>query len=341
MFSSILLIQLRRIGDVLMTTSATRELRKTFPQARITYLTEAPSDQVLYGNPNIDEVMLWPRRKGLRRALATVREIRRKNFDLVVDFFSNPTSAMITGLSGAPRRIGFAFRGRRWAYTDPLPIVQLPYSAQHKLGLLAPLGVQMASPAPEVFVGEAERGYAARQLDQLGVAPSDLLVAISPVSRRDYRVWPAAQYARLADVLIERYGAKVLFFWGPGEEHFVDAVRLEMTHQALPSYPVPSLMEMAALLERANLFIGNNNGPRHFAIAVGTLTVGVFGRGRPENWTPPGAIMHHTVEHDPGCKRDCTYPRCKLECIRDVTYAAVERTVENMLEELLKDGTPA
>ena len=341
MYSSILLIQLRRIGDVLMTTPAVRELRRAYPEAHITYLTEAPSDQVLQGNPNVDEVMLWPRRKGLRRAIATVAEIRRRKFDLVVDFFSNPTSAMITGFSGAPRRIGFAFRGRGWAYSDPLPLMQLPYSAQHKLGLLAPLGVQGGALAPEVFVGEVDRAYAARQLEALGVAPGDLLVAISPVSRRDYRVWPAGKYAKLADVLIERYGAKVLFFWGPGEEHFVDAVRVEMIHQALPAYPVPSLMEMAALLERANLFIGNNNGPRHFAIAVGTPTVGVFGRGRPENWTPPDAPGHATVERDPGCKEACTYPRCERICIRDVPYADMERATETLLEELLKDGTPA
>lgn len=341
MLSSILLIQLRRIGDVLMSTSAVRELRKTYPQARITFLTEAPSDQVLRGNPNIDEVMLWPRGKGLHRAIATVGEIRRRKFDLAVDFFSNPSSAMIARFSGAPRRIGFAIRGRSWAYTDPLQPVSLPYSAQHKLGLLAPLGVQMASPAPEVFLGGAERDYAARQLEALGVAPGDLLVAISPVSRREYKVWAAAHFARLADVLIERYGAKLLFCWGPGEEHFVDAVRLEMIHNALPTYPVPSLMELAALLDRANLFVGNDNGPRHLAIAVGTPTVGIFGQPWPESWTPPGASMHPTVEHDPGCKRACTYPRCKLECIRDLPYAAVERTMENQLEELLKDGTPA
>ena len=341
MASRILLIQLRRIGDVLMTTPALRELRKALPGAHIAYLTEAPSHHVLAGNPHIDEVILWPRKGGLRRAFSTLRRLRAERYDLVVDFFSNPSSAQIARFTGAARRIGFAFRGRAWAYTDALPLPELPYAAQHKLGLLAPLGVGPGALAPEIFLGDAERDYAARQLEQLGVAKGDLLVAVSPVSRRDYRVWPAANYARLADVLIERYAAKVLFFWGPGEEHFVDAVRLEMMHRDLGDYPIPSLMEMAGLLERADLFVGNNNGPRHFAIAVGTPTVGVFGRGRPENWTPPGATIHPTVERDPGCKEACTYPRCGLECIRDVPYAAMEAKVETLIEELLKDGTPA
>ena len=90
-------------------------------------------------------------------------------------------------------------------------------------------------------------------------------------------------------------GAKVLLFWGPGEEAFVNAVRAEMTYHALPDYPVPDLLQMAALLERCHLYVGNDNGPRHFAIAVGTPTVAVFGRPFPENWTPPGEPLHQAV----------------------------------------------
>ena len=342
MFERILCIQLRRIGDVLMTTPAVRELRRAYPQAEITFLTEPPSDQVFLHNPHLDAVELWPRKGGALEKLSWLLELRSRRFDLVVDFFSNPQSAIITRFTGAGRRIGFDFQGRRWAYTDRHGLKGLPpYTPSHKLALLSGLGISgSVDLIPEVNPGAEDRAYAERQLEELGVKPDDFLVGISPVSRQPYKVWPAEQFARLADVLIERYSAKILLLWGPGEESFVDRVRLAMHHQALPDYPIPSLLQMTALLEKVHLLVGNDNGPRHFAIARRTPTVGVFGKTEVESWTPPGQPLARSVFHDPGCRQSCSWPKCGLECLNDLSFESVERVVEQLIEVVLKDGKP-
>jgi heptosyltransferase III len=342
----ILLTQLRRIGDTLMTTPAVRQVRLAFPDAHITFLTEPPSDQIYRHSPHVDEVLTVPAHAGLCARLSTMLKLRRRRFDLVVDFFSNPSSAQYTWATGAPRRLGFGFRGRRWAYTETVPPPEgLSYAAADKIALLAPLGIptqQGAALVPQLFLAAEDRRYAEATLAGLGVGADDLLIALCPVSRQPYKVWPAKHFAHLADILIERYQAKVLMVFGPGEEHFVDAVRLEMVHNALPSIPPPGLMEMAALLERCHLFVGNDGGPRHFAIAVGTPTVAVFGRPFPESWTPPGMHEHLTASYDPGCKNACTYPRCShLNCINLVPYEVVQTHTETLLDEVLKDGRPA
>jgi len=342
----ILLTQLRRIGDVLMTTAAVRQVREAFPQAHVAFLTEAPSDQIYRHSPRVDEVLVARRDGGLAARLRLMAQLRARRFDAVVDFFSNPGSAQLTRISGAPLRIGYAFRGRRWAYTHPVaPPAGLTYAAADKLLLLEPLGiVPRLGPAalPELFLADSERRFARETLAALGVAEGDLLVALCPASRQPYKVWPARHFARLADSLIERHGAKVLMISGPGEEPYVEAVRLAMVRRALPSLAPPSLLEMAALLERCHLFVGNDGGPRHFAVAVGTPTVAVFGRPFPEHWTPPGMTEHRTASYDPGCKNACTYPRCShLNCINLVPYAPVEAHAEALLAEVLKDGRPA
>jgi len=97
---------------------------------------------------------------------------------------------------------------------------------------------------------------------------------------------------------------------------------------------------MGALFERAQLYVGNDGGPRHFAVAVGTPSLTVFGKELAEIWTPPQQTRHRTVEHDPGCKRSCHYPRCGQECINDLAYAPVEQALESYLEELLRHGRP-
>ncbi len=346
----ILLTQLRRIGDVLMTTPAVRQVREAFPQAHLTFLTEAPSDQIYRHSPRVDEVLAVRPHGGLVARLGLMARLRARRFDAVVDFFSNPGSAQLTRISGAPLRIGYAFRGRRWAYTHPVaPPTGLTYAAADKLLLLEPLGIAPrptqgpgAALLPELFLAEQERRFARETLAALGVADGDLLVALCPTSRQPYKVWPARHFARLADGLIERHGAKVLMISGPGEEPFVDAVRRAMARRALPSIAPPSLLEMAALLERCRLFVGNDGGPRHFAVAVGTPTVAVFGRPFPEHWTPPGMTEHRTASYDPGCKNACTYPRCShLNCINLVRYEPVEAHAEALLAEVPRHGRPA
>jgi ADP-heptose:LPS heptosyltransferase len=338
----ILLTQLRRIGDVMMTTPAVAAVRAARPGARITYLTEAPAHHIFRHNPHVDEVLLHPRGRSPRELLGFLADLRRRRFDVVVDFFGNPRSALLTRLSGAPRRIGFDFRGRRYAYTERIPLLgRQAYSTDHKAALVEPLGARVSDLVPQVYLSALERRQVAERLAILGVRPEDFLVVVCPVSRRSYKTWPAARFAHLADILIERYAAKVLLYFGPGEEAFANAVRLEMVHRALPDFPVDDLLVMGALMERAHLFVGNDGGPRHFAIARGTPTLTVFGKDFPAAWTPPGQTLHRTVEHDPGCKSACTYPRCGQECIRDLAYETVEAALEAYLPELLRDGKPA
>ena len=341
MTQHILLTQLRRIGDVLMTTPALAALRQAYPEAWITYLTEPPSDQVFRNNPNVNEVIPFPARGSVWAKYRILRQLRARRFDLHVDFHGQPRSALMARFVGARRRIGFNFKGRAWAYTDRVERAPVPYSAAHKAHLLSPLGITVADPLPQVFPGQAERAHAQRILEGLGVGERDLLVALVPVSRQPYKVWPEAHWAHLADLLIECYDARVLLMHGPGERHFCDTVRGEMRHTALPEIPVPDLLEMAALLERAHLFLGNDGGPRHFAIAMGTPTLAPFGKVRAQGWSPPGHPLHRVVEHDPGCRRECTWPRCThLACIKDLSFEAMRHETEALLEVILKDGRP-
>ena len=86
---NLLLIQLRRIGDVMMTTPAVRALRKAFPEASISFLTESPSDQVYKNNPHLDQLLLYPKNNSIMDRLKFYRRIRSQNYDCVIDFQVN------------------------------------------------------------------------------------------------------------------------------------------------------------------------------------------------------------------------------------------------------------
>ena len=340
-FQNILLIQLRRIGDVLMTTPAIRALRHALPHAKITFLTEPPSHELLQHNPYLSEVWVLPRKMTVPRYGKTLWEIRQKRFDLVIDFFSNPKSAQMSWMSRAACRIGFDFPGRGFYYTERVRLQEQDYAAEHKLLLLAALGLPKGSLELDFFIDSADQKYADQLFATLGIQPKDFVVSISPVSRQPYKVWPAPNFAKIADCLVEQFGTKILFIHGPGEAHFVHRVRQNMQQQALPDYPIPTLAQTKAIFEKVHLHVGNDNGPCHFAISAGTPTVAVFGKPKAANWTPPADASsnafprHQAVEFDPGCKNHCTYPQCNhLSCINKVPLEQVKQTVFHLIEQL-------
>lgn len=337
----VLIVRPRKIGDMVLMTPLLRTVRRAYPGATLVVLAQPPCDQVLANNPHVDAVWRYPSDGDLGGYLALARRVRRMRFDAIVDAFGTPATARLTRIAQAPRRIGPRLRGRAWAYTDP---VVLPADGTYvgaTLGrLLWPLGLRLDRLGTEMFPGQEDRDYARQVLQNFPIAKDQPLVAIGPAVGQAHRRWSADGFARLADALIDRWGARILFVRGPGEAPTVNAVRAAMRSAALPDYPeTRTLTQLAALLARCSLFIGHDTGTRHVAIAMGVPTVGIFGKSRPATWTPPQDPRHRTVSFDPGCKGRCIYPNCaSMACINEITPQAVLAEVEVLLSRPLVHG---
>lgn len=331
---AILIVQLRRLGDVLMTTPAIRALREAFPSAKIDFLTERPSQQLLENNPHISRVIAIPSKRSFSQNATLVRELRSQKYDWVIDFNGLPSSAILSWLTGANTRLGINHRGRGLLYSHRIPFPNAKYSAQNKLEMLRALDVASPNIALEFFVSQSDSKWASTVLNSLHISDSDFLVTISPVSRQPYKVWPAQNFAIVADHLVEKFGAKILFVFGPGEEFFVEDVKKHMKTSALPTnYPMPSLAQTKALFERAKLHIGNDNGPAHFAISANIPVITIFGEPRAENWSPTNNQKVVALEHDPGCKSNCVYPRCQLECLTSTSPQIVCSAADKLIAQ--------
>src|SRR5881394_4033093 len=116
----ILLIRLRQIGDVVFTTPAVHALRQRFPDAHLSYVVEPAAAPIVLDNPHLNQIILAPRRGGLRGLvddLALGRRLRAERYDLAIDFHGGPRASLLTWLSGAPERLGYEVAGRSWMYT--------------------------------------------------------------------------------------------------------------------------------------------------------------------------------------------------------------------------------
>ncbi len=315
--ASFLLIQLYHLGDVLLATPAIRALRRRFPDARIDFLAGARGCEVLEGNPHLDATVRWER--GVRAFPGIARRLRKARYEVVVDFLSKPSTAQLAFASGAAVRVGIRGRGpRNLLYTDLLPKRGDPtYMARQKVEMLGLLGVPATDDLDlELVVGDEHRRAAEEILERLGVERGRPLVALSAVAAAPYKQWGAAKWARVADALCDA-GAQVLLTRGPGEEEQVRAVAAAMRHAPFMDYGDTGVRELGALYERCVLWVGNDGGPKHVAVAVGTPTVTVCRDRIGATWTDlrPGS-GHEAVETPApgGCDHRCA--RCgHLGCL--------------------------
>lgn len=332
MTASFLVIQLRQIGDVVLTTPIPHILKEERPGCRVTFLTEAPSHRLLEGNPHIDRVLLSDRKGGWRKTLALGRELRRERFDAVLDFMGNPRSAILSFLSSTPVRVSYPVKGRGILYTHRIR-PRDGYAVDYKRDLLGALGIRSAWNRPEIFLSPGEREKARSLREVLLEDGPGRLVTVDPTHRRDTRRWPGAHYGALCAALPARLGARAAVLWGPGEEEDAEAV-VAASGGAAVKVPATTLREMAALIGEADLHVGNCSAPRHVAVAVGTPTFTVLG-STSGGWRYPGP-EHVDVALGLPCQ-PCNSAQCSRDraCLRDLSPEQVLRELQRFAAEVL------
>lgn len=317
---SILVVQLRRLGDVILTTPALEALKSRYPAATLDFLVERPGAEAVAGHPSIDETLVYDA-SGMTGALKWAFAIRARRYDWVIDFLANPRTALITAMSGAKVKAGPGHVSRRWAYNVRLTQSSTTcYAGEEKVRWLAPLGVKPsdAPPLPRLF---------------LASKPSSVpnVIGFVPASRKATRQYPAASWIRLGKLLREKHGHAVHVFWGPGEKELAAEVASGCGGELAPE--TKGVKDLAQALAACRLVVSNCAGPKHVALAVGTPTVTVHGSSDPRAWTPvhPGHKAVRLEElHCIGCRlNECPY---NLECMNQLPPERVAAACDALLK---------
>jgi len=299
----VLVIRLGAVGDVLRTLPALHLIRQAYPDVNLTWIVEDLSRDLLLGHPEIDEVLRLPRRELKEAAVSPLhfvkglkelkRDLRRRRFTVALDFQGSFKSGVLSWMSGAPRRVGFApghCREMSFLFTNlhVRPRAQRLNRVEKNLALAEAVGAagdEVAVVLPE----SPEEGERAASILRDAAPRGEAVAVLSPgTSRRQaHKRWPAERYARLAALLRDTLGAVPLVAWGPGEET-VARVIVEGSSGRAHVAPATSLRVLAAILRRAGVFIGADTGPMHLAWAVGCPVVALFGPTDPGLNAPLG-----------------------------------------------------
>jgi lipopolysaccharide heptosyltransferase II len=351
----ILLVRLRQIGDVVLTTPAVAAVRRRYPDAHVTYLVEPAARPVVCDNPHLDEVLVAPAARGLAGVaadLALGRRLRRAGYDVAVDFHGGPRASLLTFLSGAPRRIGYAVAARRWMYTE---VVDRPralrrrHSVLNQWDLLAPLGIEPPTPSGFPLEMPLDADAARRvqtRLADAGVGPDDRLAVIHVSASSPFRRWPMRAFVATIVALASRPGRRIVVISGPSEREaanrIIDAAREQVeppARERIVRCGDFSLAELRALVDRSAVFIGGDSGPLHVAAATTAPIVALFGPTPSERsapWRAP-SIPAALIEVDGLDCRPCEQRVCVPGDFRCLTWIEPARVIA-AAEQLLSAG---
>lgn len=332
----ILIIQFRFIGDLVMSTPLIKILRDEFPDSHIAFLVERDPGEVFEDNPHLDEVIFYDKKKDdIIGSYKFFRSLEKKKFDLAIDLVGTNGTAAAAYLSKAPYRVGYNVRIRKYAYnirTDDDSVER--YSALKKLVLLKKIGINKEEHTLYLTLNNNHRKFAEDFFTVNSVTNDRLKVFFAPNSRVSTKRWTREGFAELGDLLAKKYNAHVIFQWGNPEELRYTKEIINMMDTRPVLMPRVKLKEMAGVIEKCDLMVTCDFGPKHIGTAIGIPTITIFGSTKDIVWNPPERDKFYVVKSDISCI-NCCQDECEhLTCMKDVTVG----DIENAMLELKKNG---
>jgi len=328
----ILVVKLRAIGDVLLSTAVLPGLRAAYPGASVDFLTEKYCAAVVEGNPHVSNVLTFdPRTDG---SLGLVRRVRSGRYDMVLDLFGNPRSAVLTLLSGAGTRVGYRFNWRAFCYNMVVePRGGTVHNVDFNLDALRRMGIDDRGGRPcfplddegERFASEvfAEAGYTGKRI-----------VGLNPGGGWISKKWRPEQFAGLGRRIVGETGSAVLVVWGPGEEEDARRVRDGIGPGAVMAPPA-TLRQLGSLLKRCSTLVTNDSGPMHIAAALGVPVLAIFGPTVPSLQGPVFTDSAVVLNDRLDCL-GCSYTECPIgnPCMVELTVGEVFDSLRKLTEKL-------
>jgi heptosyltransferase II len=279
------------LGDMLMATPVIRSLSQRFPEADLTVATSEWSQPAIQTNPRIDHLIIYPQSNPLTTAVQVAWYMRPFKFDLGVSLDRSPVVPLALRLAGVPIRVGIASGSRGLGLTHRV----VPERDQHEtdlyLATLHALGIDESARNPEYHVPD-DALVRVREFIPGGGDRNIVVLhpggAVNPGVAMLEKRWPATNFGELAQLLFREANAIVVVVGTESDRGAAETLK-EFAHvPVIDLCGRLSLPELAALISKASLFIGNDSGTTHLASAVGTPVVAIFGPTNPNRYRPLG-----------------------------------------------------
>jgi heptosyltransferase-1 len=325
----ILFIRLRLLGDIIFTIPSIQIFRENFPGIKVYYVVEEQFKEIGELIPGVHQLIIIPRKMGLKRMWKFRKDIRNIGFDTVVDFHSGPKSAQLTWLTGAKLRIGYKTPNRNWAYNRLTPrnfAGTHTHSVYNQAKLLEHLGIAVAVETlpqyPGITIRETQISNAFKK-----AIKKEKKVVIHVGAGNPFRDWGLENFSALISRL-KKNGITV-FLIGSGEEEKKRGNYLSHLLGVDDFTGKLSAARLFYLISNSNVFVGADSGPLHVASLTAVPLVALYGPNIPEISGPwrkkDVSIIQLPMECRPCTQRKCIYGI--IPCMKNITMDEIYETI--------------
>ena len=336
-FKNILIIKPSSLGDIVLTLPTLSALRRSFPDARISWLVRPEFAPLLKNHPALTDIIIFDRKllgkawhnpHAFQCLLSLIFQFRRSKFDAVIDFQGLFRTAFLGWLSGCKRRFGMA-NAREFARFFYTHRVTQNQSCIHLVDYYLKIVQSAWASDTEVKFILPEEPAAADSVKRLlatyGISPDNYAVFV-PTSAHDDKCWPTGNFAALADKIAPEFGLSIVATGSASEKDAVERLKSSASVPIANLAGETSLSELIELLRAAKLVVSNDTGPGHIAAALAVPVVLIFGRSNPARVAPYGR-SHCVAAIEPegrGFKPDSTNPKHDIKAVTlDEVYQKV------------------
>ncbi|MBY0275912.1 glycosyltransferase family 9 protein [Candidatus Binatia bacterium] len=353
----VLAIKFYGLGNIAMILPTLQALRQGDPNTRVDFLTLPGNVSLLRRSGLVGDVLTVEVSSFgafLRSALGLASGLRRARYDTVLDFEQfMKLSGILAFWTGAASRVGFNTEGqaRGWLYTHRVAYADTDHMADIFMRTALPSS-RAILPAPRVrlAVDVAER---ADILAKLGIGADEPVVAMHVGTGPNYdkialKRWDVDRFAAVADELVSRLGARIVFTGvGAEEASLVDEALGVMRHpeRALSACDRLSVVELLALLDASRFVVSNDTSVMHLTGLVDTPVVAFFGATEPRLYGPRGdhdLVFYKSLFCSPCLSNyNLKMSRCvNPVCMRAITVDEVLRGIAARFPEIADAAAP-
>ena len=338
-----LILQTSFLGDTVLTLPLISEVRRRFPVKQLSVLCLPVSGDLLQDHPAIDQLIIDDKRaanRGWQGVRRTAARLRSEQFTIALTPHKSLRSALILYLAGIPHRVGFR-ESRGWFFFHQrAERDSARHDVERNLSVLRVfgLGPEECQRALDLPVDASIQNAVNEKLRSFGVNDTAPIIGVSPGSVWPTKRWSADGFATLIRMLRQQHGCQVLLFGGADDAAVVEDVQRMSGAAAVNLVGQIGLRELAAAINRCHVFVTNDSGPMHVAVARRIPTVAVFCATTPDLGFYPYTNNAIVVQRDLSCRPCASHGgrRCPLgteACIRQITAELVVRAVERLLGE--------
>lgn len=332
----ILIVEVNWIGDVLFSTPFIRAIRNLYPDSFIACMFAPRTREILELNPAIDKLIVFDE-EGAHRSifgkLKFISELKKLKFDTVFFLHRSLTRRFIAYLAGIKNRVGYPSPKGNQFLTHS---VDLPSDSIHKveyfLNIAKDIGADTEGLGYEFYISGKDRLSVEKLLKEKGIKEDEKFVVLNPGGNWDPKRWPKENFGKLADMLIDKFGVKIVITGANKDKELAYDIKNLMKNKPAILTGSTNLKELGALMAKSSLVVANDSGPMHIAVSQKVNTIALFGPTKPELTGPYGKGNFAVIFNDIGCEVPCYDFNCNepYRCMGSIKPEDVIKKIEQL-----------